>query len=51
LLAKAATEKPRIRFTPQVNLYETAYFPRREVIAALYEFARFANSIINNFDY
>jgi hypothetical protein len=51
LLAKNATEKPRINFTPQVSFGETAYFPRREVITALYEFAKMAKAIIRDFDY
>jgi hypothetical protein len=51
LLAKNATEKPRMKLTPQVSLCETAYLPRREVITALHKFARFAKAIINDFDY
>jgi hypothetical protein len=51
LLAKSAPEQPHIKLTPQVSLSETAYLPRREVITALYEFARFAKAIIRDFDY
>jgi hypothetical protein len=50
LLAKSAAQKPHIKATPQVSFGETAYLPRREVITALYEFAKLVDSIIQQFD-
>ncbi|HUI21280.1 MAG TPA: hypothetical protein VLZ74_09580 [Methylocella sp.] len=51
LIVKNAPHKPHIKFTPQICLTETDYFPRREVITTLREFASLANSIINLFDF
>jgi len=51
LIAKNATEQPRIRVTPQVSFSEAAHLPRRDVITALHEFAKFSKSVIREFDY
>lgn len=51
LIAKNATEQPRIKVTPQVSFSEAAHLPRREVTTALHELATFAKAIIRDFDY
>lgn len=51
LLAKDAAEQPQINITPQVSFGETDYFPRREVITALHQFANFAKSVIREFNF
>jgi hypothetical protein len=50
LLVRNAAEKPHIKATPQVSFSEAAYLPRREVITALYEFAKMAKVIIRQFE-
>jgi hypothetical protein len=51
LLAKNAAQQPKISLTPQVSLSETDYLPHREVVTALYEFAKLAKAIIREFDF
>ena len=49
-VAKNAAEKSCIRLTTQVSLGEPAYLPYREVITTLYDFARMAKAIIQEFE-
>jgi hypothetical protein len=50
LLAKGV-EKPNINLTMQVTLSETVYFPHREVITTIRQFANLARGVIRDFDF
>jgi hypothetical protein len=49
LVPKNATQKPQINLAMQVSLDETTYLPHREVIGALYDFAKLTRAVIRNF--
>jgi hypothetical protein len=50
LLSKAMPDKPNIKITPEITLNEPGLIGQKPLIAALDEFARFANSIVQLFD-